>query len=150
MGEKNKIEVIIGGRVYTLVGEESQEYIQRVALYIDRKMSEVRKADSSRKLSTSMIAILTSINVADDLFKMKEALKDAAAEIESLQKQLDEKDKQIEVYQNELGNMQQENLALKDKIDEIQLEIMRSKMELEEYINIFDANLKNKSLSDDH
>ncbi|HHW67198.1 MAG: cell division protein ZapA [Epulopiscium sp.] len=149
MGQKNKIEVIIGGRVYTLVGEESHEYIQRVALYIDQKMNEVKKAESSRKLSTNMLAILTSINVADDLFKMKEVLENAFAEIKSLQKQLDEKDKQLEVYQNELGNMQQENIALKDKIDELQLEIMRSKMELEEYINIFDAGLKSKKLSDD-
>ncbi|NLM12957.1 MAG: cell division protein ZapA [Epulopiscium sp.] len=150
MGEKNKIEVIIGGRVYTLVGEESQEYLQRVALYIDKKMNEVRKAESSRKLSTNMIAILTSINVADDLFKTKEALKDAFDDIEALKKQLEEKDKQLDIYQNELGNIQQENIALKDKIDEIQLEIMRSKMELEEYINIFDSGLKNKSLSDDN
>lgn len=150
MGEKNKIEVIIGGRVYTLVGEESQEYLQRVALYIDKKMNEVRKAESSRKLSTNMLAILTSINVADDLFKTKEALKDAFDDIEALKKQLEEKDKQLDIYQNELGNIQQENIALKDKIDEIQLEIMRSKMELEEYINIFDSGLKNKSLSDDN
>ena len=33
MDKKNKIEVIINGKVYTLVGNESEEYIQRVALY---------------------------------------------------------------------------------------------------------------------
>ena len=38
MEQKNKIEVIISGRVYTLMGEESQEYIQKVAWYIDKKM----------------------------------------------------------------------------------------------------------------
>lgn len=149
MEQKNKIEVIISGRVYTLIGEESQEYIQRVALYIDKKMNEVRKAESSRKLSTSMIATLTSINVADDLFKVSERLKNAYTEIDSYERQLNEKNKEIENYQNELGAIQEENLALKDKLNELQLEIMRSKMELEEYINIFDSSLKNKNVSDD-
>lgn len=149
MEQKNKIEVIISGRVYTLMGEESQEYIQKVAWYIDKKMNEVKKTESSRKLSTSMIATLTSINVADDLFKVKEKLKDAYGDIEALKKQLCEKDKQIDIYQNELGVMQQENIALRDKIDELQLEIMRGRMELDEYIKTFDSGLKKKRIVKD-
>ncbi|WP_058485047.1 cell division protein ZapA [Defluviitalea phaphyphila] len=142
MNEKNKIEVIIGGNVYTLVGEESQEYIQKVALYIDKKMNEVKQIESSKKLSTSLISILTSINVADDLFKVKKELQDAYKKIEDLKKQINEKNSQIKDYEKELENMQAENIALREKVDELQLEVMRGKMELDEYIRTFDSKAK--------
>ena len=36
----NDIEVVIGGKVITLSGNESEEYIQKVASYINNKISE--------------------------------------------------------------------------------------------------------------
>ena len=149
MEKKNKIEDIIGGRVYTLVGKEPEEYIQRVALYIDKKMSEIKKAESSRKLSTSMIATLTSINVADDLFKLIEKINSSDIKVEALEDELKEKDKQLQVYQKELREIQQENTTLKNKLHELQLEIKKSELELEEYINIFDSSLKNNNITGD-
>ena len=35
----NDIEVVIGGKVITLSGSESEEYIQKVASYINSKIS---------------------------------------------------------------------------------------------------------------
>lgn len=148
MDKKNKIEVIINGKVYTLMGTESEEYIQRVALYIDKKMNEVKNSESSRKLSTNMIAILTSINVADDLFKLSESINNMEKRIKTLEKGLESKDKQIKSYQKELANARKENRDLRDKIDQLQAEIVKSKTELEEYINIFDSNIKNRVSGD--
>jgi cell division protein ZapA len=68
---KNKILIRICGKEYAIVGQESDEYIQRVSLYIDKKMNEITK--SNTKLSTAQAAVLTSINVADDYFKTLEA-----------------------------------------------------------------------------
>ncbi|MFQ9797781.1 MAG: cell division protein ZapA [Clostridia bacterium] len=36
-GEKRRIEVNIGGYVYKLMGEESEEHMQQVAMYIDEE-----------------------------------------------------------------------------------------------------------------
>ncbi|WP_105615918.1 cell division protein ZapA [Vallitalea okinawensis] len=115
MNDKNKIEVLIGGKVYTLVGEESAEYMQRLALYIDNKMDELLKSEASRKLSTNLIAILTSINVADDLFKLQQEidlLKDQLKKFE-----LDEikSQKSNEAYLNEITDLQNKIVQTSEK-----------------------------------
>lgn len=67
----NKVFIRICGKDYAIVGQESDEYIQKVALYIDKKMNEITK--NNTKLSTAQTAVLTSINAADDYFKTLEA-----------------------------------------------------------------------------
>ena len=37
---KNFTEVLIGGKVFTLSGFESEEYLQKVAAYINNKINE--------------------------------------------------------------------------------------------------------------
>ena len=102
MDDKNKIEVLIGGKVYTLVGIESDEYMQRIALYIDKKMNEIRKNDLSKKLSTNAIAILTSINVADDLFKVKQDCEFELNDIAEYKARIKELSEEFEKYQNSI------------------------------------------------
>ncbi len=40
MAAKTDAEVLIGGKVYTLCGYESEEYLQKVASYINNKLAE--------------------------------------------------------------------------------------------------------------
>ena len=42
MASKTDTEVLIGGKVFTLSGYESEEYLQRVAAYINSKMAEYK------------------------------------------------------------------------------------------------------------
>lgn len=42
MSAKNNTQVIIAGKIYTLSGYESEEYLQRVASYLNGKISEFR------------------------------------------------------------------------------------------------------------
>lgn len=65
--EKNKIRVRISGVDYTLVSTEPPEYIHKVAYIVDKKMNEITKANS--RLSSSMAAILTAVNLADEQLK---------------------------------------------------------------------------------
>lgn len=64
---RKKTTVRIDGHDYTLAGEESEEYMHEVAIYVDRKMSEIHK--QFKHLSTSMVAVLSAINIADELLK---------------------------------------------------------------------------------
>ena len=41
MAVKNTAQVVIGGKIITLGGYESEEYFQKVASYINNKMSEL-------------------------------------------------------------------------------------------------------------
>lgn len=43
MSSKNRAEVLIGGKIYTLSGYESEEYLQKVATYINNKLAEFKK-----------------------------------------------------------------------------------------------------------
>lgn len=90
--EKNKIEVLIGGKVYTIVGEEGPEYMQRIARYIDLKMEELGQAESIKRLSTSSMAVLTSINVADDYFKLLEELDNAHKQLTAYDENMKQRD----------------------------------------------------------
>ena len=65
MSSKNTAEVILGGKVIKLGGYESEEYLQRVASYINNKITEFNKEESYRRMSaelrTDMILILQMI-----------------------------------------------------------------------------------------
>jgi len=45
MSSKNKTEVLIGGNIITLGGYESEEYLQKVATYINNKIVEFKKVE---------------------------------------------------------------------------------------------------------
>lgn len=88
---KNKTIVNIGHHEYTLMGEESTEYIHRVAIFVDRRMREIMATALS--VSDTMLAMLTAINIADEHIKLldeveqlKEEVKKARAEIDSLKR----------------------------------------------------------------
>ena len=66
MDSRVDAEVLIGGKVYTLSGYESEEYFQKVASYINNKMAEYGKVDSFKKLPMDMQSVLMQINIADD------------------------------------------------------------------------------------
>lgn len=67
--EKTKTVVRIGGRDYTMVGVESQEHMKRLAVYVDRKMEELTM---TTRLPQPMVAVLTAMNIADELLKAQD------------------------------------------------------------------------------
>lgn len=67
--EKNKAVISVHGREYTIVGAEPPEYMQRVASYVDRRMSEI---SFSTYLSEDRLMALTALNLADELLKSKD------------------------------------------------------------------------------
>ena len=79
MPDKNKTVVRIAGREYTLVSGDTDEQMQKVALFVNRKMAETYKANP--KLSTMMIAVLSALNVADECLKLKEKIQALEADL---------------------------------------------------------------------
>ena len=75
--DKTRTMVKIGGKEYMMAGYESEEYIHRVAIYVDRKMAELKSQYVN--LNPNTLAVLTAVNVADDLLKLQEQL-DAQSE----------------------------------------------------------------------
>ena len=71
MASKNNADVVIGGKVFRVCGYESEEYLQKVANYINGKIAEYTKEDSFRRMSPEMRANILYLNIADDYFKAK-------------------------------------------------------------------------------
>jgi cell division protein ZapA len=72
-------EVEIFGERYTLRATDSQEYLLRVAEYVDGKFCEVAK--ESPTLAPGKVAVLASINIADELFKREDAKRQAEQKV---------------------------------------------------------------------
>lgn len=65
-----RVDVEIFGKVYTVQGDKDPDYVRRVAEFVDRKMREISQMTDT--VSTSRIAILASLNIADELMTMVE------------------------------------------------------------------------------
>ena len=46
---KNKVQVTIDGRTFSIMGTESEEYLQKVAAYIDEKMKEEMRMKEAKR-----------------------------------------------------------------------------------------------------
>lgn len=115
---KTDAEVVVAGKVITLSGAESEEYLQKVASYINGKISEYNRVDAFRGQPADMQNILLELNIADDYFKAKERIAALEDEIEIKDKELydlkhelitsqiklETKEKMIKNYQSEIGN----------------------------------------------
>jgi cell division protein ZapA len=62
------IEVIILGQRYTIKGDADEEYIKKLADYVDTKMKEVIEA--APNTSPLKASILAALNIADELHKI--------------------------------------------------------------------------------
>ncbi len=80
MVEKNATTVEIFGREYKIRGVADEQYIQKVASFVDGKMREVSQGSSFP--SSDRLAILTALNIADELFQERSKTSDAYSNIE--------------------------------------------------------------------
>ncbi|WP_054696551.1 cell division protein ZapA [Syntrophomonas palmitatica] len=85
--KKNKITrvtVDIFGEDYVVKGDENPEYIEMLASYVDRRMKMIQKRNAS--LSTTRIAVLTALNLADELNKLQEDYDELVKKLEEEKK----------------------------------------------------------------
>lgn len=115
MASEKSIKVVICGKVYTLTGYEEEEYLTRVASYITRKNDELNAMDGIKTLSSDMKATLLEINVADDYFK-------ARAHIETLEADMEQRDKEIYSLKHELISAQLKAETLEETIAKLEAE----------------------------
>ena len=76
----NQVRVKIMDEDYILSGDEKDDYILLLASYVDQKMQQIRKNNSY--LSKSKIAVLTALNLADELTKLQGQYDDLLLQME--------------------------------------------------------------------
>ncbi|RHO85769.1 cell division protein ZapA [Ruminococcus sp. AF41-9] len=106
MAVKNTAKVIIGGKIITLGGYESEEYFQKVASYINRKIEELSEMPGYSRQPMETKHTLISLNITDDYFKAKK-------QAEIFEQDLQQKDQ-------EMYNLKHELISLRMQIEEAQ------------------------------
>lgn len=115
MSAKTNAEVLIGGKVYTLSGFESEEYLQKVASYINNKINEIDEVETFRRFSNDMKATLIELNIADDYFKAKE-------QADKLELELEAKEREIYNLKHDLISNQVQTESNTKRLEELEAE----------------------------
>lgn len=113
MSSKTDTEVIIGGKVFTLSGYESEEYLQKVASYINNKLNEYTKVESFRRQPMDTQHVLLQLNIADDYFKAKK-------QISVLEEELQAKEKELYDIKHELISTQIKLESTEEQVKDLQ------------------------------
>ncbi|MDD6492800.1 MAG: cell division protein ZapA [Firmicutes bacterium] len=130
MSVKTDTEVIIGGKVFTLSGYESEEYLQKVASYINNKMTEYGKVDSFKRQPLDTQNVLLQLNIADDYFKAKKQISLLEEEIQSKEKELYNLKHELIASQIKLENTEKNVKNLQSELNESSKKIIRLETEL--------------------
>ncbi len=130
MAVKNTAQVIIGGKIITLGGYETEEYFQKVASYMNNKIAELSEVPGYTRQPMETKHTLLSLNIADDYFKVKK-------QAESFEQDLQQKDQ-------EMYDLKHELIALRMEIEETQKrerEALEQKSLLEGKVNELEKEL---------
>ncbi|ENK1244841.1 cell division protein ZapA [Clostridium sp. FAM 1755] len=129
----NIITVKINGVEYNLKGEEQEDYLHKVARYVDKKIDNI--LDNNPKLSTSSASILTAINAVDEGLKKEEEIENLRLEIDKLKKVQHHENLKVEEIRKLLEEEQEKNKNLevqdgndsakeyKEKLEKLQVQM---------------------------
>lgn len=127
---KNRVTIEIMGQQYTVLGRETEEYLHSIALYVDKKIKELN--NKGYAMNNVMLAVLTALNIADELFKAKQ-------DLEIAQKQAAKPGRELEDVRYRLRKAKEETVGFKTDIENLKQQLGNSQ---EEASNIYSEWLK--------
>lgn len=130
MAIKTDTEVIIGGKVLTLSGYESEEYLQKVASYINNKLTEYGRVENFRRQPVDTQHILLELNIADDYFKAKKQIDEMLEEAGGKEKELYDLKHELIAAQIKLENTEKSLKAAQQELQENSRQIVRLETEM--------------------
>ncbi len=129
MAQKNDIKVVINNKVYTLSGQESEDYLQNVATYINGKIAECQSSEAYRRFNAEYQNVLLALNIADDYFKAKDQVNQMLTEDDDKDKQIYDLRHEVIEVQIKYESAQKMIEEYKDKIGELQRQIIKLEAE---------------------
>ena len=113
MNKQTDTDVVINGKKYTLSGYESNDYMQKVASYLNDKCAQMAQQTDFRYLDKETQNVLVQLNIADDYFKLKSQMKS--------------KENDSDTKSNEIFELKHEVIALQTKLAECEKELEEAK-----------------------
>ena len=127
---KHFTEVLIGGKVFTLSGFESEDYLQKVSTYLNHKLDELGASDGYRKQNAETRSILLALNIADDYFKARKQGGTLESDIEAKDKEMYDLKHELISVQIKLENADKALDKLKEENKELQMKIVQLETEI--------------------
>jgi cell division protein ZapA len=89
---KRSVTVEVAGQKFTLRTDADDEYVRSLAEYVNGKIAEMKAPSSSggRTLSTHALAILAALNIADELFQVRNGHVELKKRVRDKARRLDE------------------------------------------------------------
>jgi cell division protein ZapA len=134
MASKNTIKVLIDGKIVTLSGYESEEYLQRVASYLNNKITELSLLPGYSRQSPDTRSTLLALNIADDYFKAKDQADAMEDDMESKDREAYDVKHDLIAAQIQIDKMKQEIGQLQKERDELKLQTEKLNTELEDLL----------------
>ena len=113
-----KTVIRIQGNDYSITSSEPDEFVQRVAYYINKKFDEV--SERNKKLSTNLIATFASINIAEECLKSLDENKKLTEKLQSLLIAEEKKDAELDMFKRRISAYENEIQELKIKIAKLE------------------------------
>ena len=150
MNKKIDVEVVIGGKPYTLSGYESSDYLQRIAMHINGKIAEFRAQEGYARLETELKNVLLAINLSDDYQKaqntirelkqdnedMEKELFDMKHEMISMQRELQEAKDAVKKLEQEKESEEHRAIRLETELEQLRKEIAKEVVQKEETVDV--------------
>lgn len=137
MTDRKKIDVMIDGRTFTVVGSNNEDYIRELARYVDKNIKTL--ATKNHRLSPVMTATLAAFNIADELFSLNKDYKYLDKRAKEPLEKYELTKKEIESAKVKIKELERRNLDYNDEVIKIKI----SKEELFSDINKLKEEAKN-------
>ena len=131
----NRVSITINSRQYTVVAEESREYIERLGEHINEKV-----LNGGQNVLGERPIVLAALNICDEYFKALESDDSVKVEIEKLNSKIDNLKKENDSIKRELDDAKSGQVTIDET--ELNAELTSTKKDLET------ANKNNKTLEE--
>ena len=127
---KNCTEVLIGGKVFTLSGFESEEYLQKVSTYINHKLAECTSMEGYNRQSAENRSMLLALNIADDYFRAKRQGNALESDVETKDQEMYDLKHELISTQMKVTSLDEELKKAKEQNQQLQMKIVKLETEL--------------------
>ena len=100
----NRVVITICGEEYTLVADETSAYMQKVGSCVSDKMTEVM---NDAKVGRTDAAVLTAVNLTDELFKSQAAAEQLRSQIKGYLDEASKAQAEVSELKREIFRLQQ-------------------------------------------
>ena len=133
MATKNTAQVLIGGKIITLSGYESKEYLQKVASYMNNKLAELSELPGYSRQPMETKHTLLSLNIADDYFKAKKQAEVYEQDLQLKDKEMYDLKHELISAQIKLENADRAMEKMKEENQELQMKIVQLETEMKNH-----------------